>query len=93
MHLDALVSNAIERLASPGATWAVVTGPGAAFVASAQRLGWVVHDARRVTVDDGSTAVLDLDSPAIVRQWTCERLRTNPTQRMFNGCTFVHFTS
>ncbi len=47
-----MVADAQLALASAARPWAVVRGPGAAFVASAARLGWTIHDAFSLTTDD-----------------------------------------
>jgi len=70
-----LAAAALHKLASAKHAWSAVAGPAAAFVASAQRLGWQVHTAVRITLDDGREVALDLDSPAIVRQWVCDSVR------------------
>ena len=66
--LRRLVAFAKRRMVVAKRTWSVVCGPGAAFVASAHRLGWVVHDACVVTVDDGTMLNLTIDSPAFVKK-------------------------
>ena len=63
-----LVGRAQLRLASAARPWAVVRGPAAAFVASAARLGWTVHDAFSLTTDDGTPLRLRLDPPVIVKR-------------------------
>ena len=45
----------------------VVKGLGAAFVATAQRLGWVVNGAMLVTTDRGNILDFTWDSPAFVQ--------------------------
>ena len=51
--LQRLVVRAKLRLSLAKSPWANVHGPAAAFVASALRLQWVIHDACRVTFDNG----------------------------------------
>lgn len=46
--------------------WQVVTGPAAAMMATARRLGWVVHDFSRITVHDGTEIDMLVDPPAAV---------------------------
>ena len=50
--LRRLVVRAKHVLAVSRRPWAMVRGPAAAFVASAHRLRWTVHDAFRVTLDN-----------------------------------------
>ncbi len=63
-----MVADAQVRLATAGRPWAVVRGPAAAFVASAARLGWTVHDAFSVTTDDGVALRLRCDPPVVIRR-------------------------
>ena len=66
--LASIVKTTRRQLASCRSTWGVVRGPGAAFVASAQRLGWEVCSATEVTTDSGQNIDLCRDSPAFVRE-------------------------
>ncbi len=66
-----VVKDAKRRLECAARPWSVVRGPGAAFVASAQRLGWTVHDARHVTTDRGRALDLAIDPPIVVAR-ECE---------------------
>ena len=59
--LDKLIVRAKRRVTDAKRPWALVTGPAAAFVATAERLGWSVQDSRRVTLDDGSRLHFALD--------------------------------
>ncbi len=61
-----LVASAKRRLDKAARPWSVVRGPGAAFVASASRLGWIAHDARRLTSDTGMELDLAVDPPVVV---------------------------
>ncbi len=61
-----LAAHARRRLTTARNLWATVTGPGAAFVASASRLRWIVHDAFSVTTDAGVPLRFDIDPPAVV---------------------------
>ncbi len=77
--LKAMCNNALVRLEAAklkDSIWSVVRGPAAAFVASAWRLGWVIHDHLTVTTDD-KTIRLDLarDSPAYVKKLVEESVR------------------
>jgi hypothetical protein len=63
-----LVAEAKRALASAPNVWAAVRGPGAAFVATAARLGWTVHDAFSLTTDVGTALRLTSDPPARVRR-------------------------
>ena len=55
------------RLARAKNPWAVVRGPAAAYVATANRLGWRVQGPLTVVTDDGSTLDFAIDSPAFVK--------------------------
>ena len=63
------------RLSLAKSTWANVHGPAAAFVASALRLKWVIHDACRVTMDDGVNLNFAVDSPSFVKRAVCQSVR------------------
>ena len=62
-----LVADAKRRIAATTRPWSAVWGPAAAFVASAQRLGWTVHSAIDMVTDGGTRLRLSVDSPAFVR--------------------------
>ena len=64
--LERLATSARGRLERAVRPWSVVRGPGAAFVATAMRLGWTVHDARRITTDAGRDLDLAVDPPVVV---------------------------
>ena len=76
--------------------WRVVTGPAAAVVATAWRIGWVFIDARQIKTEQGRTLDFLLDSPAAVadevfravRRWTLGKLlRAVPSLRpAFSSC-------
>ena len=63
-----LTGQAKVKLAAARRQWAVVRGPAAAFVASAARLGWTVHDAFSVTTDTGMSLRLHVDPPVVIRR-------------------------
>ena len=65
--LQALIGHALQRIVGTESPWAWVTGPAAAFVASARRLGWVVRDAAQVLTDQGVLLDFTRDSPAFVQ--------------------------
>ena len=73
--LQRLVIRAKLRLSLAKSTWANVHGPAAAFVASALRLKWVIHDACRVTMDDGVNLNFAVDSPSFVKRAVCQSVR------------------
>ena len=73
--LTRLASAAARRLSESRRPWSVVYGPAAAFVASAQRLGWVVHDACEVSMDNGQPLHFGLDSPCFVKRLVDESVR------------------
>ena len=52
--LNCLVHKELVVLAYGRNAWGRVRGPGAAFVASAQRLGWTISDASSVVDDRGN---------------------------------------
>ena len=60
------VRHAAAALARSKRPWAVVKGPSAAYIATAQRIGWIVHSASVVTTDLGRTLHLDIDPPVVV---------------------------
>jgi hypothetical protein len=64
--LSRICSTAIGRLGCCARPWIRVVGPGLAFVASAQRLGWTVIDADTLIDDEGTRMCLRRDSPAFV---------------------------
>ena len=66
--LQRLVTAAEQRLARVRRPWSAVCGPGAAFVASSRRLGWTVHNAFEVTLDDGTSLCFNVDSPAFIKR-------------------------
>ena len=61
-----LAASAKHRLAVAAQQWAAVLGPGAAYVATAGRLGWTVHDAVNVTTDTGLALNLREDPPIVI---------------------------
>ena len=64
--LHASMAHAKRRILSTWRPWALVCGLAAATVASAQRIGWEVHDAASMTTDLGMRLDLTLDSPSFV---------------------------
>ncbi len=72
-----IAADALKRLSAAKNPWHQCKGPAAGFVATATRLGWVVHDAFSVTTDDGTALRLSVDPPAVfvkacnhsVRRW------------------------
>ena len=66
-----LVASSKLRLDRAVRPWSVVRGPAAAVVATATRLGWTVHDARRFTTDTGRELDLAIDPPVVVAR-ECE---------------------
>ena len=52
--------------------WSRVTGPTAAAILTAARLGWVFETARTITTDEGTKIDLGRDSPARVKQFAEE---------------------
>eukprot|EP00973_Karenia_brevis_P088046 12211286-Karenia_brevis.AAC.1 len=80
--LSRLVEKATRKLQGRSSPWPAVTGPAAAFVASAWRLGWVVHDFASITTDTGLQMDMRRDSPEFiksqvqiaVRRWRWRRI-------------------
>jgi hypothetical protein len=96
-----LAAEAKRTLAAAPNVWAAVRGPGAAFVASAARLGWTVHDAFSVTTDDGTALRFTSDPPArvkrevtaSVRRWRWRRVEDRiPTVAAGGGGSGAHIT-
>jgi hypothetical protein len=96
-----LAAEAKRNLAAAPNVWAAVRGPGAAFVASAARLGWTVHDAFSVTTDDGTALRFTSDPPArvkrevtaSVRRWRWRRVEDRiPTVAAGGGGSGAHIT-
>jgi hypothetical protein len=84
--LLSLVSHAIDVLGSARSPWGRVRGPGAAFVASAQRLGWTIVDAFSCTDDRGHLICLSRDSPAMIRLLTDASVRRWRWRRVEEKC-------
>ena len=70
-----IVSQALFILGKASRPWSCVRGPGAAFVASAQRLGWNVVSAFECVDDRGHCISFVRDSPAMVRLLTEDSVR------------------
>ncbi len=70
-----IAAAARRRLVAAARPWAVVKGPAAAFVASATRLGWHVHSALSVTLDDGEQLRFDVDPPCVVMRRCADSVR------------------
>ena len=66
--MQRLLREAQTRLGAARNLCAVVRGPASAFVATAARLRWVVHDAVAVTTDSGVALAFSMDSPAFVKE-------------------------
>ena len=63
-----LAADARKRLVAAAVVWSAVRGPGAAFVATATRLGWVIHDALTATTDAGEAVMFSRDPPRRIRE-------------------------
>ena len=70
-----LAAEALDLAIRRQRPWAHCTGPGAAFVLSAARLGWTVHDAFTVTMDDGKPLSFILDPPCVVKRFVADSVR------------------
>ena len=66
--LTASIARARLRILLAWRPWAVVCGPAAATVATAQRLGWEVRDAATFVTDQGRVLDLRADPPVVVRK-------------------------
>ena len=64
--LEGLVQGARRALLKAKRPRAVVKGPAAAMLASAQRLGWYVRDAMHAVTDAGVELCFEEDSPAMI---------------------------
>ena len=79
---ESLGAATAKLLKAKTSVWRIVTGPAAAVVATAWRIGWVFLDARRIQTEQGRVLDLLLDSPAAVtaevrravRRWTFGKL-------------------
>jgi len=100
MMLERVVTTALNTLQVAKSTWAVVSGPGLAFVASAQRLGWSVHSSVSVCDDRGRELDFTRDPPALVqslvydsvRRWRWRRIEQRiPTLAQGSGGFGAHF--
>jgi len=84
-----IVNTAINKLADRPSPWAVVSGPGAAMVASARRLGWLVKSATAVTNDLGQDIDFVLDSPAFVKDAVNQAVRRWRARRTEEAMPFL----
>ena len=83
-----LAADARKRLVAAAVIWSAVRGPGAAFVATATRLGWVIHDALAATTDIGEMVMLNRDPPRRIRElviqsvqrWRCRAMEARLPQ-------------
>jgi len=67
--LDKLAGSAVQALSNRTSPWAAVKGPARAFVASAWRLGWVIHSYTVVSSDLGQRVDFTRDPPAMVMRF------------------------
>ena len=65
--LQSMVASAMIKLTGAASPWGRVTGPAAAVVASAARLGWFFIDATLVKTDQGRELNFVVDSPAAIQ--------------------------
>ena len=73
--LSRMIGDAVCRLADAVRTWAVVTGPASAAVATASRLRWTMQDAITIVTDTGRTLKLHLDPPVVIAKEVCSAVR------------------
>ncbi len=59
-------ADALRQLSVATSPWPHCQWPGAWFVATAARLGWVVHDALSIPTDEGLALRLGIDPPAVI---------------------------
>ena len=79
---QAFAEASIKVACSDKSWWGRTAGPVAAFVATMNRIGWVLPSAREIIDDNGTSWFFDLDSPAAVgkacqdavRRWRLDRL-------------------
>ena len=57
-----------RRIDATSSTWSVVTGPAAAMIATASRLGWTAPEYNRLVDDLGCEYLLHRASPALVKR-------------------------
>ena len=98
--LQRMVEAAKTRAAgSKASMWSTVTGPAAAFVASASRLGWAITDATKIVTREKVELDLCRDSPAMVKyhtkravwQWRWGRLESKlPSLKQGEGGHGLH---
>ena len=90
---------AVEKLAGAASPWGRVKGPAAAFVASAQRIGWTISSALEATTDKGVALDFTRDSPAYIQtevrksvwRWRWRRLEERiPSLRAGDGGWGAH---
>ncbi len=69
LALQEAADHAKDKVIKGGkAVWSTVTGPAAAVVASAHRIGWSIVGGRHIHCDDGEELDLLLDPPVVVVQ-------------------------
>ena len=66
--LKVLAANSLLKLAEAKSVWALVVGPGSAFVATCARIGWTIIDGLTIRTDSGFHLDLTLDPPAAVHK-------------------------
>ena len=66
--LKVLAANALLKLSEANNVWAMVVGPGSAFVATCARIGWAIIDGVNIRTDSGFHLDLTLDPPAAVHR-------------------------
>ncbi len=80
--MNTMVARVRARITAAKRVWHAITGPAAATVATAGRIGWTLHSAAAATTDDGRHLYFDLDPPAViaahvaasVRRWQWRRV-------------------
>ena len=70
------------RIDAAASMWSVVTGPAAAVIATAARLGWAVPEYCRYVDDLGNELNLRRSSPALVRKAVVEAVRRWQTRQI-----------
>ncbi len=83
--LQGSIAKAKLKTLAAARPWAVVTGPAAAVVTTAGRLGWRFVDATTIVTDEGATIDLDLDPPIVVKRQVVEAVRRWRSRRMLDA--------
>ena len=89
MHEAITYASSKVRIQDGDARWALVTGPSAAVVASASRIGWRFKAGHLLCTDQNEVLDLSLDPPIVVLQETRRAVRRWRLRNI--GKLFPHF--